>query len=885
MAVAQYTPNSPYLRRVPPERRYGYSPIVQVVAARLSLNVPISARAYFILVSAWGVVSASYRNATACRAGSMAQVSEVELRMGQSPESQDSNRFETTAGCAGLVAPISLPAAANRVIEATLASTGVQFAALYVPAEPPDRLQRIAANDTSAFDERISSRDDAAALALCGRAPVYLNAKHDRPCGGLVGDAGGRAALPVVGREESLGVLCVASRTDDALSAVTRTRLAALIAQFRPPLACILMREGLSRQVDQLTGLLDNAPDLIFTVDRELRHTFVNQRMVEHTGISRSRYLGNTSRDLGMPDALCELWEATMRTVFETAEPAEAEFTFAGSSGPRHFHLRAVPQPGADGPIGRLVGITRDVTAERRAEAALRDSERRYRLLADRASDMISLHDVEGTYLYVSPASARLLGYAPDLLIGRNAYDFFHVEDLDEIRRSHATVLRDERTDRISYRLRHRSGRFVWVETTSQTYPDSDGSMRIVAVTRDISERKQAEAEHAALQERLHHAQRLETMELVAGGIAHDLNNLLTTIRGHIELSRTRLDDRDAIIASLSAVKLAAQQAGELTRTLSNYERRAAPTRQPLELRSVVDTTQRLLHPLLPKHIELRVGLEDDPPVWVAADFVQLQQVLVNLVINARDAMPEGGQLLLALSRTTSPGGDPSARITVQDTGTGIPAQLQARIFEPFFTTKGAETGTGLGLAIVRRIVAQHGGDVRVESTRGAGATFTVSIPALREAPAEPAAGSAALPSAQPLILIAEPDPKIRGLLAATLRAQRYSVVTVSNAPSLRARLAALRDQIGLLILDTRHDGEDGLRCLRELRERGNAAPAIIVARAADAAFIGIHDKHTHFLRTPFQASDVAQLAAELVRTAAVQSDIEDLGTGSSRGS
>jgi PAS domain S-box-containing protein len=382
-----------------------------------------------------------------------------------------------------------------------------------------------------------------------------------------------------------------------------------------------------------------------------------------------------------------------------------------------------------------------DVTERVRAEGDLRDSEARYRDLFENASDLIATVDLEGHLTAANEAFVNTLGYSREELIGRSLTEF--VPEHQRVRLSGARD--DKLSDRApatvyEHDLIAKDGRHVEVEVASRLIERFGVPVGIEAICRDISERKQ-------LEEQLRQAQRLEAVGRLAGGIAHDFNNLLTVISGYAETLLDEVDPRSQ--ADLKQIAVAAERAALLTRQLLAFSRRQVLEPTVFNPNEVVNGIAPMLTRLIGEHIEL-VAVADPDIALVCADAGQLEQVLVNLAVNARDAMPDGGKLTIQTgnaeldeSYAAQHAGSRSglhAVISVSDTGTGMDAETLAHMFEPFYTTKPVGKGTGLGLATVYGIVRQSGGNVWVYSEVGIGTTFKVYLPAAERHPTGEAA-------------------------------------------------------------------------------------------------------------------------------------------------
>jgi len=387
-----------------------------------------------------------------------------------------------------------------------------------------------------------------------------------------------------------------------------------------------------------------------------------------------------------------------------------------------------------------------------------------------------------------------------------------------------------------------------------------------------------AEADRNRAEQALRHAQRMETVGQLAAGVAHDFNNLLMAIHGYAELARAELPSGHRASEILAGIDAAVRQATGVTRGLLTFSGRAASPKEPIDLAALLHDVAGLLHHLLPAAIQLDVVVQGETPVCVHADPTQLQQVLMNLAVNARDAMPDGGRLRIVLCTVPVSASDDSgegnrvalrqAEIEVSDTGVGMSPEVQARIFEPFFTTKPQGAGTGLGLAIVRSIVEDHRGRLEVETAPAAGTTFRVCLPcaeagvALRSGPVR---GRGARGSGE-LLLLAEDDPYVRDILATSLFQNGYRVVPVADGIAMWDQYLENREALRALVVDVDLPHRSGLDCLGTIRARGDPVPAIIISAAVEIprAALGTHGI---LMRKPFQLAELSEAVAEVLST------------------
>jgi two-component system, cell cycle sensor histidine kinase and response regulator CckA len=347
--------------------------------------------------------------------------------------------------------------------------------------------------------------------------------------------------------------------------------------------------------------------------------------------------------------------------------------------------------------------------------------DKRFRAIFDAAPVGIALADEQGRAIESNQALRDLLGYTVEELRARTYVDYTHPDDLPaNLELSHQIVTGERASFQLEKRYLHRDSTPIWVRVNVARVQDATGNFEYaVVVVESIDERK-------LLEERLLQSQKLEAMGRLAGGVAHDFNNILTAITGYSDLLLARPRLPDEARSEVAEIKRAAQRAGALARQLLAFGRKQTLEPRVLALNEVVREIEAMLTRLIGEHIELRTTLADElGPVRV--DPGQIEQVIVNLVLNARDAMPEGGTLTLATENVELD--IPCVKLSVTDTGKGMDYQTAARIFEPFFTTKEAEKGTGLGLATVYGIVEQSGGHVDVWSRPGEGAVFTVVLP------------------------------------------------------------------------------------------------------------------------------------------------------------
>jgi PAS domain S-box-containing protein len=485
-----------------------------------------------------------------------------------------------------------------------------------------------------------------------------------------------------------------------------------------------------------------------------------------------------------------------------TVDGAELYLRVPGGGG---FWASATARPILT-PLGAVRGavvVFRDVSAARQAQAALRQSEERYRNVVEAASQGIVIHQ-DWRVRYANPASARLFGYdSPRDLIGREWESLVAPEAREALLARGVACLRGERLPpQPTWQGLRQDGTRLWVESTENLIP-WEGRSAVAHFLNDVTERHRVE-EHAL------QAQKMEAVGQLAGGVAHDFNNLLTVINGYAELLQRQCRPDDPARRLAQGIIEAGERATGLTRQLLAFSRKQVLEPRVLDLNALVRDAAGMLGRLIGEHIELRTDLE--PGVdRVRADPGQLEQVIMNLVVNARDAMPAGGRITIATANVELAGpltggrGGRFVALAVNDTGCGMTEEVKARIFEPFFTTKGPGRGTGLGLATVYAIVRANHGHIEVESTPGRGTRFRICLPPTAEAAADhwpPRAALAQAPRGTETVLLVEDDDGVRLVSRHVLQAQGYTVLEAVHGQAAVEICGRHRTPIHLLVTD-----------------------------------------------------------------------------------
>jgi PAS domain S-box-containing protein len=573
-------------------------------------------------------------------------------------------------------------------------------------------------------------------------------------------------------------------------------------------------------------------------------------------------------------DRVRAVWEA--RPVAEY----EIEYRVVRADGDIRWILdRAYPVEDAHGVPFRLAGIAQDITDRKLAEQRIAIERAYFATLFNAAPIAIVVHDEAARVQLVNNEFERLFGYESSEIVGRDLNALIvPPEQRADGQELTATVAAGARVAHERRRIR-KDGTAVDVALVGCPLEIPGGGSVIFAMYLDIGERRRAEQEQARLAEQLRHSQKMEAIGRLAGGVAHDFNNLLTVIVGQTQMLLEKADPTSEAWDELEEVRRATERASGLTRQLLAFSRRQILQPVPLDLNGVIVDMERMLRRLIRAEIAFTTHLASR--LWtVRADPGQVQQVLLNLVVNARDAMPDGGRLTIetanrrltaeqALELDDALAAGEYAVLTVRDSGLGMDAQTAARAFEPFYTTKEPGKGTGLGLATVYGIVRQSGGGVSVRSEPGSGTSIRIYLPRSRERPQPPAVTSDVLPRARRCarVLVAEDEDGVRRVILTVLRKEGFDVIEARDGAHALAAVAAAREPIDLLVTDVVMPGMSGRELAERLRGEMPDLPVLFVSGYTEDEVIrgGVSGSNTDFLEKPFRPAILLQRVAQLL--------------------
>lgn len=525
----------------------------------------------------------------------------------------------------------------------------------------------------------------------------------------------------------------------------------------------------------------------------------------------------------------------------------------------------------ADGRPRRLIGASHDVTDQERASEETAHLAGLNRLILDSVGDGVYGIDTEGRVTFVNPAAAAMLGYEPRELVGKGLHYLIHHTGLDgEPVPASRCEIYGAVWDGVAVRSGHdlfwpKEGEALHVEWVSSPLFLEGETAGAVVSFKDIGERVREEAMRRELRERTAQAERLESVGKLAGGVAHDFNNLLAIILNYAAFVGEQLHDRPDLQGEVDEIRRAAERAAALTSRLLTFSRREPVKLEALDLNAVLAGMKQLLRKALGEHIHL--DTRHAPDLWpVEADASQIEQVLLNLAVNARDAMPDGGTLSIATANvelsdehaSVRPGLSASrhVQLRVADTGRGMSPELAARAFEPFFTTKGEGGGTGLGLAAVYGAVTQAHGHVDLESDPGRGTAFTIHIPAGTRPPLAPAPAPAVEPAAVGTVLVVEDEDAVRSLTQRILERQGYRVLAAPDGLSALDMVTRHRGQLDLMVTDVLMAEMSGRQLAESVRALRPALPILYTSGHAYEALAeeGVLPESNGFLQKPFDA-------------------------------
>jgi len=628
--------------------------------------------------------------------------------------------------------------------------------------------------------------------------------------------------------------------------------------------------EALSASEKQYRNLVDNALVGIYKTDLEGNILYVNEaliKMMEFESYEDMKSVGVLARYSNLNDR-----DTFVETLKETGKINHFEVDLLTKSG-------AVKNVILTGVLERdsISGMILDITEGKQAV------EERIRLatVVEQAAESVIISDRRGTIHYVNPAFERLSGYSSEDIVGKN-FRILKSDRHDEVfyREMWKTITSGTAwAGRISNRMK--DGSLRQFETTISPIRDKNGVIvNFVSVNRDVTQ-------EVALEAQLFQAQKMEAVGTLAGGIAHDFNNLLQVIQGYTEVLQNDVGRNKSSLEALQKIHHSAKRGAELTRQLLTFSRKVQSERRPLDLNREVEQLKKLLERTIPKMIEIELYLSENPAV-VSADPIQVEQAIMNLAVNAKDAMPEGGKIVIETERVrldehfcrTHLGARPGEYVllSISDTGHGMNREILDHVFEPFYTTKDVGKGTGLGLAMVYGIVKNHEGYILCYSEVSTGTTFKIYLPAMEQSGHRQKTGEVEDPfkGGDETILLVDDEEYIRDLGVELLTDAGYKVLTATNGEEGLELYRQKRENIDLVILDLVIPGMGGKKCYEEILKINPKSKILIVSgySANGPGKEAIKAGAKGFVGKPFDVSHLLETIREILDEDSEMSDM-----------
>jgi PAS domain S-box-containing protein len=652
--------------------------------------------------------------------------------------------------------------------------------------------------------------------------------------------------------------------------------------------------EKLKENAVFLTAVLDGIGDAVVVLDRDYRIVSANEGYLKQTKFSRPEIIGRHCHAVSHhSDRPCyEVGEeCAVKRVYETGRHHKAVHIHRDKQdNPVYVETNAYPIKDESGNVASVIETLTDVTEKVKLEQKLRESEERYRSLYNNSPDMLSSIDAEGTIIEANNTEAATLGYAKEELIGHHIKEILSPESVVSCNEKFGELMTKGHLEEECAYI-NKDGERIPVSIKAHAVLDGTGNAPYShMVSRDLRAIKKAEAEKRALEAQLFQSQKMEAIGNLSAGIAHDFNNMLTGIMGYSALALKDAVDLEAVKRYVEKVVEISERAAELVGQILLIGKKLPLEKKTITLNQLIEDSLKMLRRVVEESIEIRVLPSSDIP-GVDADPSQITQVLMNLIVNARDAMPGGGVVEIRTRKADIddefcrhyPDAKPGryAVLIVSDRGKGIPEEIRDRIFEPFFTTKETGKGTGLGLAVTYSIVKAHGGWIQVYSEIGRGTEFKVFLPvskarAVYGVAEKGDAGDQLLPGGTETVLLVDDEEIIRDLGELILNRLGYRVIPASNGKEAVAIYRERGDEIALVVLDKIMPVMDGTKTYRMLKKINKKVKVVIssgysrdeVQKLSKSGVLG-------FLNKPYKPTDMARMVRSAIDSKAADRNMK----------
>lgn len=631
---------------------------------------------------------------------------------------------------------------------------------------------------------------------------------------------------------------------------------------------------------DIFSSLIESLPLHVYAKDSEGRFIHANNTYCKEIGVPLEKLIGLNDFDVH-PKELAEKYRRDDSRIMEHGQTESLEekweSTLGDGGGGWVQTIKAPLRDHNTHDIIGTVGVFWDITEKKVGEIALAEERSLLRTLIDNLPDYIYVKDIESRFIVANEAVARLMGVnIPDLLLGRTDSDFYPAYQAEKFHADeHAVVTTGQPVINTEENVTSFSGEKRRILTTKVPLKNVKGEITgIIGIGHDVTEQRETEIENKRLEKQLQHAQRMETIGTLTAGIAHDFNNLLSVINGYTELMKLTTPAEHNNQENLGRVLAAGRNAAKLVGQLLAFSRKQVAQARVISINSEIELARAMLQRILGNNIHLHFEPQDQ--LWpVRMDPAQLEQIVVNIATNARDAMPDGGELVIrtgnVMINTGSPSKHPSlgpgewVELVMKDSGEGMTHDVQCHIFEPFFTTKPKQQGTGLGLATVFGIVKQNKGYIFVASAPGHGAEFTVYLPRSEGTVVEKTGTETAtvdLPfQGHGVILIVEDDLAVQRLARTILTDNGYTVYTANNGAEALLVIEQKGSEISLVLTDVVMPGMSGKMLADEVARRNLDMKVLFISGYTDDIIskYGILESGVEFIQKPFQSDELVR--------------------------
>lgn len=636
----------------------------------------------------------------------------------------------------------------------------------------------------------------------------------------------------------------------------------------------IRVKKSLLESEEQKKAILDGSVDRIRLVDRDMKIVWANRTTILEANMPAESLVGAqcfkifVGRDIpcpGCPTLLALQSGKTEHAIMHHTQSRDVE-------GDSFWDSYAVPIKDGRGNVSQVIQLVRNITEHKRTETAKRESENKYRALFENSIDAIYITKKGGEFIDANPSFLKLFGYSQEEITTISATDFY--ADHNDRSRFKKEIEKGGSVTGFPVKLVKKDGKEIDCIITASVRKDDSGTViGYQGVIRDITEKKKAEEEREQLEAQLLHAQKMEAIGTLAGGIAHDFNNILQAISGYSQILLIGKEKSNPDYSRLKVIEKSAIRASKLTSQLLIFSRKAPANPRPLDINQELVQVVEMLRQTIPKMINIELQLGENIKI-INADKTQIEQVIMNLAINARDAMPEGGNLIFHTSNVTINEGYMKSHLgavpgsyvllTVSDTGCGMDKDSVEHIFEPFYTTKDRGKGTGLGLAMVYGIVKSHNGYIMCYSEKGKGTIFKAYFPVAESETNDLQDEEKIIDMGfgSETVLIVDDEENLRSIGKEMVTKFGYKAFTASSGEAALRTYRKRKDEIDLIIMDLIMPGIGGKKCLQKILKINPNAKIIIASGYSD-------DEHTReifrlgakgFLRKPYDISQMLKV-------------------------